>query len=59
MEATTEHLMFTSKLSVEDIVKSCRLGYTGKFLCQRQEKIKKIINSVIYKEDEFSKVMNT
>lgn len=56
MEATPEHLVFTSTLAVEDIVKSCRLRYTGKFLYQRQEKIKIIISSVIHKEKKISSI---
>jgi len=50
MEAVPEHLVFTSILTVEDIVHSCRLRYTTEFLYQRQEKIKKIISSVIHEQ---------
>ncbi len=56
MQAKPEHLLYSSILRIEDIVARCRLRYTEKFLNQRQEEIKKIIYSVIHKEDKVSSV---
>lgn len=47
MEAKPEFINYTTSISVEDIIKICRLRYSDEYLTRRQEEINRIIENVM------------